>query len=73
MPSDLQTAPFVLAGALLVNAGLVGAWDIFALFSKQDLPTVSDILYGWGKDFPPFVAGLFFLLGHLFWPIRPRG
>lgn len=61
----------VLAVSLLVVSLAVGVWDVFALFYGDGLPTVSEVVYGWGQKFPPFVAAVFFLLGHLFWPVRP--
>ena len=66
----LGNVPLVLALALLGLTVTIGVWDVYAIFSDPARETVSSIVYAWGREFPPLVIFIGFLLGHLFWPVH---
>jgi hypothetical protein len=72
MDAATDTMSLTLAIAVIVLLALVGIWDIWAAFGPSEGRTVSQILYGWGQQFPPLVLGVGLLLGHLFWPVGPH-
>jgi len=60
--------PVVLAVALHLVIGAIGAWDIWAIARGNYRDTVSNLIGEWGATFPimPLIVGI--VIGHLFWP-----
>jgi hypothetical protein len=68
----MDTVPLVLAVALIGVCSVVGAWDVYAAFSPSQPQTVSQVVYGWSREFPPLVLAIGIILGHVLWPVQPR-
>lgn len=65
-----DTIGCLLAGFFLFATGLVGAYEVYALFMLPGDASVTFYLTGWSRQIPalPLVLGL--ILGHLFFPTR---
>lgn len=59
---------FFLAAAILVVLVIAGLWDLVIVFGSSGSPTISAVLVGWCRLWPPLPFALGFLLGHLLWP-----
>jgi len=55
---------------LLVNLGLVGAYDLYAFFALPDDQSVSYWLQRWCQQIPALAVALGVLIGHLTWPLH---
>jgi len=65
-----KTASSFVAIAFIIAFFLVGVYDIFALASQGKIPTITENVQNWSRDFPilPFFCGV--VIGHLFFPSK---
>ncbi len=54
---------------LIVSAALLILYDVYTLFTRGKVKTISFTVYAWAKLYPivPFTLGV--IAGHLMWPI----
>ncbi len=61
---------FGIAIWLLLNLGLVGAYDVWAFFFGHPEDTVSFWVQHWFQAFPVLALAVGIVIGHLAWPIH---
>ena len=52
----------------IVTIGLI-SWDVFAYINGGSMVTISLVILGWSREFPPLPFAFGVLCGHLFFPI----
>jgi hypothetical protein len=53
---------------ILASLVLIIGYDIFAVLKDGEQATISAVLLGWSREYPPLTLAFGVLMGHLFWP-----
>lgn len=62
----------LLALSLVVVLTLVAVWDVYCAATGRQNDTVSATMQEWSQNHPMLAVTVGVILGHIFWPTRPR-
>lgn len=65
-----KVTQYFLASAILA----ILAYDVYAYIQGgQDATISSLVIKDWSREYPAFTFAIGFIMGHLFWPLHPKG
>ena len=56
---------------IFVTILVIVGYDLYAVYTGGTEATISYVIMTWSYSFPSFSFAMGFLMGHLFWRIRP--
>lgn len=62
----------VLALCFIAIVAVIAAWDVYCAAKGAPDDTVSATLQDWAKQHSMLTVAIGAVIGHLFWPTRPR-